>query len=104
MIVRWKDSEHCFEVYAVLSIDRQFQFYVFPHNYCGLTAFSEDEVDVVDPTIGHNFQFVRMPTGHSGFVHLELLKNALFDRLVDHDPEAVNQFFSLVGDDPRSRN
>jgi hypothetical protein len=96
MIVRWKNTEHCFEVYSILWVDNRVQFYLFPKNHSGLTAFGDDEVDVVDPAIGSEFEFVQFPSGHSGLVHRHMLQDALFDRLIEHDQDAVREFYSLV--------
>jgi hypothetical protein len=99
MIIRCKKSELNYEVYTMYWVRDRVHFYCFPKGSRGFSAYTEDEVDVVDSSI-EGFAFTRFASGATGIAHRLVLTEGLFDRLLDHDHEAYAQLEAALGHAP----
>jgi hypothetical protein len=100
MKITEKISGRSFTVYAIYwSIDKTYFLY-FPARSGGLSSIAEDEMEINDPSIDNDFEYVRTDERISGFFHKHLLGENLMDDLLDHDPVAYKKFVSLIGKEP----
>ncbi len=100
MKITEKISGQSFTVYAIYWARDKTYFYYFPARSGGLSSIAEDEMEITDPTIGNDFEYVRTGEIFSGFFHKYLIREKLLDDLLDHDPVAYKKFVSLLGREP----
>lgn len=75
--------------------DGETYFYGLPRDFGGLSAYSSDEVVVVDNSI--NFRTLYLKTENAkGFYHWALIQDALLDEVIDHDAPAFNRFLNII--------
>jgi hypothetical protein len=92
MKVREDSSGDEYEVYGIYWRDRIKYFYVqFNDGYCGLGPLTQNECDVIDPSID-NFILVDNVDVKDFFLHKAAFEGGLLDDLIEHIPEAVEEF------------
>jgi len=103
-----KDTEFEREVYALYWSDFQGKseryHCIIPadENYPGFISVPETECEVVDESI-RNFVIVKTASGSDMLVHPILKReHGLFDRLIDHDPDAMAEFSKYLKDEYRN--
>lgn len=52
---------------------------------------NESKCDVIDPSVD-GFILTKSESGSDMLIHWATAKNALLDRMIDHDPEAMEEF------------
>lgn len=66
-----------------------------PRNYGGLSAYSSDEVVVVDNSI--NFRTLYLKTENAkGLYHWALIQERLLDDIIELDTTAFNRFLNII--------
>jgi hypothetical protein len=98
MKVRERVSGEIFSVYGIYWHEDKTYFYCFPKKSTGLSSYSEDEVDIVEPALGHEFQYAVLNV--HGIFHKHLIGEQLLDALLEHDPVAYKKFVSLIKGEP----
>jgi len=100
MKIKDKKTSNIFTVYGIYWQDNKTYFYCFPKNSVGLTSYREDDVEIIDPTIDTDFEYVITYQDTGGIFHRHLLTDKLMDELLEHDPVAYKKFVSLIGNEP----
>ncbi|MDK9357360.1 MULTISPECIES: hypothetical protein [Lelliottia] len=78
------------DVYAIYWIKGKTYFYGLIKEY-GLSVFSADKVEVIDPTISGDFIFFE-----DGIFFKPLIAERILDDLVEGDPETYNCFIEIL--------
>lgn len=93
MKIMEKDGfERVVEVYAIYWFDEVRHHLVIPYKeFGGLMVVTEENCDVIDPSID-GFVLIKSGSGRDMFIHWATEKDALLDRMIDHDPEAMEEF------------
>lgn len=86
-----------FAIYSLQSIvDQKMKTYLYgiPRGYCGLRAFTLDEVEVVVDSF--TSKMVIFANRGVGIYHWALIKEALLDDLLERDEDAYNRFLQII--------
>lgn len=80
------------EVYAIYWVNGvRYQLIVPYSDYIGLITVNESKCEVTDPSVD-GFILTKSGNGGDMLVHWAAEKDALLDRMIDHDPEAMEEF------------
>ncbi|UNK28665.1 hypothetical protein MNO11_02580 [Serratia plymuthica] len=82
------------DIYAIYFIGDEVNFLGMPKNYGGLSAYSANEVQVVEPEI--RGECVYFKNNGYGIYHWALIKEKLLDDLLELDETAYNRFLEIL--------
>ncbi len=100
MKVRERLSGVVFDVYGIHWLGGKTYFSCFAKQSFGLTAYKEEEVEIVEKSLGKDFVFFGAGERVKGVFHKYLIEARLLDDLYEHDPEAYSKFVALLGHEP----
>ena len=99
MIIRSRKYGHESSAYCIYWLNDK--AHMFHFGSCqGLVAVTENDLEITDPAIGHDFEFVTFANGATGIAHKYLIANNLLDRLIEHEKDAFEIFAKLLGKQP----
>ena len=102
MKIKSKVSGMIFTVYGIYWHANKPYFYAFAKNSTGLSSYEEKDVEIIDYSIGCDFEYLPSDGYIAGIFHKYLLADALMDDLLEHDPNAYKKFVELIGKEPNS--
>lgn len=81
-----------FTVHCVYWVDGVRHYYVILDSDAnGFTAL-RDNCKIIDPSVPPNFVLIRNENGTDFLLNRALLEDNLLDRLIDHDPRAMEEY------------
>ncbi|WFF41184.1 hypothetical protein EVC62_06530 [Salinicola endophyticus] len=94
------DSGFSVEVYGIYWAEYQgrlqrFHLVIPEEGYLGFISVPESDCELVDSEFS-NFLLIKDSRGKDALVHTVLRKEGLLDRIIDHDPDAVEEFLELI--------
>ena len=100
MQVRENSSGNVVQVYGFYWAEyhgetQRFHLVIPEKGYPGFLTLSETECELVDPSLT-GFVLVKNARGDDSLLHSVLQEEALLDRLIDHDAEAMEHFLALL--------
>lgn len=91
------------DVYGFYFLDSIIHFLVSPSKYFGITVYNIYEIEMVDPTVGGDIAVTNKYTqSYSLFLHREIINEDLYEKLIELDPVAYDEFMVLIGKPIRS--
>jgi hypothetical protein len=89
------------QVYGFYYFDESFYFLVFPRKHFGLAVFSIDEVEIIDPRVDEGFVLTNKYSDRNPlFLHYQIIEKDLYEKLIELDPTAYDQFMTSIGKPP----
>ena len=92
MKIKELTRNYAVEVYAIYWLDNVRYHLIIPYmGYGGLITVNESKCEVLDPSVD-GFILTKSGSGSDMFIHWATEKDALLDRMIDHDPQAMEEF------------
>lgn len=100
MKIRPTNSDFAVDVYGIYWAEYQgsaqrFHLVIPEKGYPGFIAVPESECELVDSRV-LEFELIKDAKGKDALVHPILCREGLLDRIIDHDPGAVEEFITCI--------